>query len=91
MLLQLPGTDDDAWSVIEEIRLTVPSLAIRLQLSRRFDLRRRSLRLRRASERHHLDETMFFSSATSTTLDSLRHGPKWAFRAKDSLRAALAA
>ncbi|CAG1019926.1 hypothetical protein BURC_04854 [Burkholderiaceae bacterium] len=161
LVLPLPGSDDDAWSVIEEVRLTEPSLAIRLQLSRRFgltklealcvdpcrglrpwglvvgpnpfisqarlaaaraipalcddaltdlrrgaaffdqdrqgestgegDLRRRSLRLRRASERHHLDETMFFSTATSTTLDSLRHGPKWAFRAKESLRLALSA
>lgn len=161
LVLPLRGTDDDAWSVIEEIRLTEPSLAVRLQLSRRFgltklealcvdpcrgqrpwglvvgpnpfisqarlaaaraipalsddalgdlqraaaffeqdrqgesagegDLRRRSLRLRRASERHHLDGAMFFSAATSVTLDSLRQGPKWAFRAKESLRLALAA
>jgi TPR repeat protein len=161
LVLPLPGTDDDAWSVIEEVRRTEPWLAVRLRLSRRFgltklealcvdpcrglrpwglvvgpnpfisqarlaaaraipalcdealadlrraaaffdqdrqgestgegDLRRRSLRLRRASERHHLDEAMFFSAATSTTLDSLRQGPKWAFRAKESLRLALAA
>jgi TPR repeat protein len=55
------------------------------------DLRRRSLRQRRAFERHGLDESMFFSTATSMTLEALRFGPKWAFRAKDSLQLALAA
>ncbi|HEY4067817.1 MAG TPA: hypothetical protein VGM74_13040 [Burkholderiaceae bacterium] len=55
------------------------------------DLRRRSLRQRRAFERHGLDEAMFFSSATSMTLEALRFGPKWAFRAKEPLQLALAA
>lgn len=55
------------------------------------DLRRRSLRQRRAFERHGLDESMFFSSATAMTLEALRLGPKWAFRAKEPLQLALAA
>jgi TPR repeat protein len=54
------------------------------------DLRRRSLRQRRQFERHGLDEAMFFSSATATTLEALRLGPKWAFREKEQLQAALA-
>jgi len=55
------------------------------------DLRRRSLRQRRAFERHGLDEAMFFATATSMTLEALRFGPKWAFRAKEPLQMALAA
>ena len=55
------------------------------------DLRRRSLRQRRAFERHGLDEGMFFATATSMTLEALRFGPKWAFRAKEPLQMALAA
>jgi hypothetical protein len=55
------------------------------------DLRRRSLRQRRAFERHGLDESMFFANATSMTLEALRLGPKWAFRAKRPLQLALAA
>lgn len=55
------------------------------------DLRNRSLRQRRFFERHQLDEAMFFASVSSTTLDALRLGPKWAFRAKQTLRLALAA
>ena len=55
------------------------------------DLRRRSLRQRRAFERHGLDEAMFFANATSMTLEALRLGPKWAFRAKEPLQLALAA
>lgn len=54
------------------------------------DLRRRSLRQRRAFERHGLDEAMFFANASSTTLEALRLGPKWAFRAKEPLQLALA-
>jgi hypothetical protein len=34
---------------------------------------------------------MFFSGATSMTLEALRFGPKWAFRAKQPLQLALAA
>ena len=55
------------------------------------DLRRRSLRQRRAFERHGLSESMFFAVATSMTLEALRFGPKWAFRAKAPLQLALAA
>ena len=55
------------------------------------DLRNRSLRQRRVFERHQLDEAMFFAAASSTTLDSFRLGTKWAFRAKQALRLALAA
>jgi TPR repeat protein len=55
------------------------------------DLRRRSLRQRRAFERHGLDESMFFANASSMTLEALRLGPKWAFRAKEPLQLALAA
>lgn len=161
LVLPLSGTDDDASSVISEVRRADPWLAVRLQLSRHFgltklealcvdpcsgvrpwglvvgpnefisqvrlsapraipalsdealaemrhaaeffghnqqgasaiegDLRQRSLRQRRVFRRHHLDEAMFFSPATSTTLESLRRGPKWAFRAREPLRRALAA
>lgn len=55
------------------------------------DLRRRSLRQRRAFERYHLQDSMFFAVANSTTLESLRHGSRWAFRAKRPLELALAA
>lgn len=55
------------------------------------DLRRRSLNQRRAFERHNLNESMFFSAAKSTVLDSLRVGPKWAFRVRHILQVALAA
>jgi TPR repeat protein len=55
------------------------------------DLRRRSLNQRRAFERHNLDESLFFATAKSTVLDSLRIGPKWAFRARDTLQLALVA
>jgi hypothetical protein len=55
------------------------------------DLRRRSLRQRRTFERLGLDEAMFFANASSMTLEALRLGPKWAFRAKAPLQLALAA
>jgi len=55
------------------------------------DLRRRSLRQRRAFERHGIDESIFFSVASSMMLETLRLGPKWAFRAKEPLQLALAA
>ena len=55
------------------------------------DLRRRSLRQRRAFERHGLNEAMYFANASSMTLEALRFGPKWAFRAKEPLQLALAA
>ncbi len=55
------------------------------------DLRKRSARQRRAFEQHGLDDEMFFAEASSTTLEALRLGPKWAFRARQPLQLALAA
>ncbi len=55
------------------------------------DLRRRSRRQRSAFERHGIDEAMFFAQANATTLEALRLGPKWAFRAREPLQLALAA
>jgi prepilin-type N-terminal cleavage/methylation domain-containing protein len=55
------------------------------------DLRRRSLRQRRVFEKHMLDESTFFADATASELDALRLGPKWAFRARESLSLALGA
>lgn len=55
------------------------------------DLRRRSLRQRRVFERYHLHDSLFFAEANSTTLESLRHGSRWAFRARQPLEMALAA
>jgi hypothetical protein len=55
------------------------------------DLRARSLRQRRLFDRLDLDDTMFFSDASSMTLESLRLGTKWAFRARQPLTQALAA
>jgi len=53
------------------------------------DLRRRSLRQRRLFERLGLADEMFFAAATSMRLEALRLGPKWAFRARESLSLAL--
>ena len=55
------------------------------------DLRARSLRQRRLFDRLDLEEAMFFSDANSMTLDSLRLGTKWAFRARQPLNQAMAA
>lgn len=55
------------------------------------DLRARSLRQRRLFERLGLDEAWYFSDATSMELESLRLGAKWAYRARQPLRQALAA
>jgi hypothetical protein len=54
------------------------------------DLRRRSLNQRRLFARLGLDESMFFAVASSVALDSFRLGTKWAFRARQPLRMALA-
>ena len=54
------------------------------------DLRRRSVRQRRAFERLGLVDELFFATASSTKLESFRLGPKWAFRAKQPLELALA-
>ena len=55
------------------------------------DLRKRGMRLRRALESYRIDEAIFFAEVRSTTLDALRQGTKWAFRARQPLRLALAA
>ncbi len=49
------------------------------------DLRGRSARLRRLLSSYGLEESMFFARASSQQLDKLRHGPKWAFVARDVL------
>jgi TPR repeat protein len=54
------------------------------------DLRRRSLNQRRVFAKLGLDEAMFFAVASSVALDSFRLGTKWAFRARQPLRLALA-
>lgn len=54
------------------------------------DLRRRSLTQRRLFARLGLDEPMFFAVASSLVLDSFRLGTKWAHRARQPLRTALA-
>lgn len=43
------------------------------------DMRKRSVRLRRALAWHDLDEAMFFARASTTALDKLRIGSKWAY------------
>ena len=53
--------------------------------------RHRTAHLRHTFERHRLNESMFFASASSSFLDTFRLGPKWAFRVKDTLQSALAA
>lgn len=55
------------------------------------DLRKRSVRLRRALVRRELDEDIFFARANTTTLDALRVGAKWAYRLREPLQSALAA
>lgn len=55
------------------------------------DLRSRSSRQRRLLDRLGIDDELFFSDANSMTLESLRLGAKWAWRARQPLRDALAA
>ena len=47
-------------------------------------------KLQRAFERHGVAEAMFFAQASATTLEALRLGSKWAFRAREPLQSALA-
>jgi TPR repeat protein len=54
------------------------------------DLRRRSMNQRRLFARFGVDEAMFFAAASSTALDALRLGSKWAFRMGRPLQLALA-
>lgn len=54
------------------------------------NFRRRSDQQRRLFARFAIAEGMFFSQATSTVLETLRQGPKWALRARAGLQLALA-
>ena len=49
------------------------------------------MRLRGLLERHGADESMFFADVSSTALETLRIGTKWAFHERKRLRLALAA
>lgn len=53
------------------------------------DLRNRSLRQRRLFDRLGVADSLFFADASTTTLDSLRLGAKWAYRVRQPLTAAL--
>lgn len=55
------------------------------------DWRRRAAQQRRLFMRLGVDEGLFFATANAQTLDSLRLGSKWAFRARQTLRQALSA
>lgn len=54
------------------------------------DLRRRAMTQRAAFKRHRLREAMFFAKVTSSQLDAMRLGPKWAHRQKALIAMALA-
>ena len=53
------------------------------------NLRQRSTKLRRLLQRYAGHEELFFAEARSSTLDTLRSGPKWAYHAREHLRHAL--
>lgn len=53
------------------------------------DLRTRSARLRRLLSSYGVEESIFFAKASSNKLDTLRHGPKWAFCARGLLQSAV--
>lgn len=53
------------------------------------NLRQRGARLRSALTRVGADESLFFASATSSTLERYRTGPKWAYHARGMLHCAL--
>lgn len=53
------------------------------------DLRNRSLRQRRLFDRLGVADSLFFADASTTTLDSLRLGAKWAYKVRQPLSAAL--
>ncbi|MBV8503318.1 MAG: sel1 repeat family protein [Paucibacter sp.] len=55
------------------------------------DMRRRSHHQRRLFAKLGLEESWFFATASSVALESFRLGTKWAFRARQPLRMALAA
>ena len=55
------------------------------------DLRHRMQTQRTLFKRFHLKENRFFAETTSTQLDALRQGPKWASRNRDLLSTAFSA
>lgn len=58
-------------------------------LLREGHLRRRTQALRRAFDRHALDERWYFAEISSAGLQALRVGHKWAYRSQSLLRSAL--
>lgn len=64
--------------------------AERDRLSIEGDLRHRSATQRRIFARYGIDESMFFGTASSSALDSLRIGTKWAHQWRAPLQLALA-
>lgn len=89
---------------IRKVRLAAPRavpavavaarLALRAALSlfvlpdRDGDMRHRTRVARALFLRHGIDESIFFATASSTALDTLRSGPKWAFRHRGLLKTA---
>ena len=53
------------------------------------ELRRRSCRLRKAVIQSGIQESMFFSEIPASSLQAMRCGPRWAFRCRQLLHAAL--
>lgn len=81
----IPALDDVA------LRAARHAAALFAQAGSEGDMRSRSMRQRRLLERMGIADSLFFSDARSTTLESLRLGAKWAWRARQPLQAALAA
>ncbi|WP_326543925.1 hypothetical protein [Pseudorhodoferax sp.] len=80
----IPALDDAA------LRAARHAAALFGQAGSEGDMRSRSMRQRRLLERMGIADSLFFSDARSTTLESLRLGAKWAWRARQPLQAALA-
>src|SRR3990167_9509487 len=53
------------------------------------DLQRRARSMQRLFERTGAQESSFFAQASANTLETLRQGPKWAWRVRSELRLAL--
>lgn len=83
----IPAVTDEA----RRAAIAAAGLFVRAGVLSEGSWRQRSLRLRRAIERYGIAESVFFASASATRLESLRRGPRWAFRARDVLQMALAA
>ncbi len=80
----VPALDDAALRAARQAALLFE------QAGAESDVRSRSMRQRRLLERLGVDDRLFFSDARSTTLEALRLGAKWAWRARQPLQAALA-